>query len=105
MDVSGIGSCDRPDHTGCLGEMEKSLEISWSREGRLLDPYLAFPQGVSEPVRKFGEFFSSGLLVDLESVGIEVKCPVLDTGDVEASDSKVNPPYCTQRNFRVRMGG
>lgn len=83
--------------------MEKSLEISCSRERRLLDPYLARPKDVSEPVRKFEEFLSSGLLVDAEFVGKEVKDPVLDTGDVEASDSKVNPPD-TQKNIQVGMG-
>jgi hypothetical protein len=46
--------------------VQEDLEVPCSREGRLLDPYLASPNGVREPVVKSLEFCVSGLLVDSE---------------------------------------
>jgi hypothetical protein len=39
--------------------MEKSSDIAAPRERRLFDPYLALPQGVSEPLLKGVEFDST----------------------------------------------
>jgi hypothetical protein len=73
--------------------VQEDLEVSWSREGRFLDPYFALPNGVSEPVVKGLEFCCSGLLVDSEGImGIEGEGAAIEAGDIEASNPKVNSP-------------
>jgi hypothetical protein len=82
--------------------MEEGSQVTCASEGWLLDPYLALSDEVGEPVAEEFEFFPAWVLVDRDDEVMEAEFAV-DSGGVEAADSKVYPPH-TQVVTSV-MGG
>jgi len=85
--------------------VQEGLEVPCTGQGRILDPYFAFPNGVSEPLVKSLELLVPRLPSELEGVvGEELEVGTVESCDVEAPDSKVDPPDHTQDCTMVLMG-
>jgi len=75
--------------------VEIRLEVASACQWGFFDIPAARWGELAQPLSEYGEFHVSGLLVNAERVvGEKAELPVVvDTGNVEASDSKIDPPY------------